>query len=451
MPLPTQHRWQPVANGCARAWPAPAAPGLEPEQFGWGPSQLEWERWELSWCPDGRSHRREDRRLEDGPAVEAVTKSGKARLISGRSGHSPRRSVRSAVFTIWDFMSFLVIARERYPLRIGENMLGGRGAGSVNAPALSGLPRFAVITVIPGTPASIRAAGTTSVRVEGYVLGSEPRQLTHGARIEVRDCRIRYGELSLVESTASQIGIEDEQLSAIPPVLPESSNADDFGARLIDLSKGSVHGVPPIGLHIGRDPICQVVLLSTSVSRQHALIAPSLHGYIITDRSTNGVLVNGTKVRGSQQLGQGDVIRIGDHEFRFEIVAPLSRPDESNEADRRALATIEVMSDGPLKGARFPVERPVIHIGRSAENDVRLADDSVSGAHATLLRRGSVWHLIDLASTNGSFVDGHRIDGEAIIQGSAELRFGGIKVTFRPGRSGDAGQPTEKLRERESA
>jgi pSer/pThr/pTyr-binding forkhead associated (FHA) protein len=162
-------------------------------------------------------------------------------------------------------------------------------------------------------------------------------------------------------------------------------------------------------------------------------------------------LVNGTKVRGSQQLGQGDVIRIGDHEFRFEIVAPLSRPDEPNEADRRALATIEVMSDGPLKGARFPVERPVIHIGRSAENDVRLADDSVSGAHATLLRRGSVWHLIDLASTNGSFVDGHRIDGEAIIQGSAELRFGGIKVSFRPGRSGDAGQPTEKLRERESA
>jgi pSer/pThr/pTyr-binding forkhead associated (FHA) protein len=348
-------------------------------------------------------------------------------------------------------MSFLVIARERYPLRIGENMLGGRGAGSVNAPALIGLPLFAVITVIPGTPASIRAAGNTlPVRVEGYILGGEPRQLSHGARIEVRDCRIRYGELSLVDSTASQVGIEDEQLSAIPPLLPDSTATDDFGARIIDLGKGAVHGVPPSGLHIGRDPVCQVVLPSTSVSRQHALIAPALHGYIITDRSTNGVLVNGTKVRGSQQLGQGDVIRIGEHEFRFEIVTPLERP-EATEADRRALATIEVLSEGPLKGARFPVERPVIHIGRSAENDVRLADDSVSGAHATLLRRGAVWHLIDLASTNGTFVDGHRIDGESIIQGSAELRFGAIKVTFRPGRSSDGTQHTEKLRERESA
>ena len=348
-------------------------------------------------------------------------------------------------------MSFLVIARERYPLRIGENMLGGRAAGAVNAPALSALPLFAVITVIPGTPASIRAAGSMPVRVEGFILGSEPRQLSHGARIEVRECRIRYGELSLVESTASVVGIhvEDEQRAAIPPVVPDTS-ADDFGARIIDLSRGSVHGVPPSGLHIGRDPVCQVVLPATSVSRQHALIAPSLHGYIITDRSTNGVHVNGTKVRGSQQLGQGDVIRIGEQEFRFEILAPLEQPG-ATEAERRALATMEILSEGPLCGARFPVERPVIHIGRSAENDVRIADDSVSGAHATLLRRGSVWHLIDLASTNGTFVDGRRIEGEAIIQGVAELRFGGVRVSFKPGRSSESGgDRTESLR-RESA
>src|SRR5437868_15303449 len=106
-------------------------------------------------------------------------------------------------------MSFLVIARERYPLRIGENMLGGRGAGSVNAPALSGLPLFAVTSVIPGTPASIRAAGNAlAVRGEGYVLGAEPRQLTHGAGIEVRDCRILYRGLSLDDSTSTIVCLE---------------------------------------------------------------------------------------------------------------------------------------------------------------------------------------------------------------------------------------------------
>jgi pSer/pThr/pTyr-binding forkhead associated (FHA) protein len=185
------------------------------------------------------------------------------------------------------------------------------------------------------------------------------------------------------------------------------------------------------------------------VSRQHALIAPALHGYVVTDRSTNGVFVNGTKVRGSQQLGQGDVIRIGDHEFRFEIVAPLPQADK--QSDKRSLATIRVLSEGPLKDAIFPVERPVVHIGRSAENDIRIADDSVSGAHATLVRRGSVWHLIDLASTNGTFVEGKRIDGEAIVEGVAELRFGGVNVSFRPERSTGATQRTAAVRERESA
>ena len=332
-------------------------------------------------------------------------------------------------------MSFLVIARERYPLRIGENMLGGRGAGAVGAPALAGLPVFAVITVIPGTPASIRAAGSTlPVRVEGYVLGTEPRQLRHGARIEVRDCRMRYGELSLVDSTSSVVGVgvEDEQLAAsIPPVLPDRDEASEFNARLIDLNRGSVYGVPASGLHIGRDPVCQVVLTSTSVSRQHALIAPSTHGYILTDRSTNGVLANGSKIHGSRQLAQGDIIRIGEHEFRFETTPPADA-EQKDPSRRSPIATLEVLSDGPLKGVRLPVERPVVHIGRSAENDLRIADDSVSGAHATLLRRGALWHLIDLASTNGTFVDGKRIENEAVMQGPAELRFGGVKLMFRP-------------------
>ena len=339
-------------------------------------------------------------------------------------------------------MSFLVIARERYPLRIGENMLGGRGAGAVGAPALTGFPLFAVITVVPGTPPSIRAAGSLAVRVEGYVLGNEPRQLRHGARIEVRDCRMRYGELSLVDSTSSMVGIEaDEPHQAIPPMLPQDDASADFAARLVDVIRGSVYGIPASGLQIGRDPVCQVVLPSTSVSRQHALIAPSLHGYIITDRSINGVQVNGTKIHGSQQLANGDLIRIGEHEFRFDVTTP-AEPRADSGRQRPLLATLEVLTDGPLKGAQFTVERPVVHIGRSAENDVRIADDSVSGAHATLLRRGALWHLIDLASTNGTFVDGKRIDNEAVLKGGAELRVGNIALRFAPGVRGAEGPGT---------
>jgi len=338
-------------------------------------------------------------------------------------------------------MSFLVIARERYSLRIGENTLGGRGVGAVAAPALAGLPVFAVITVVPGTPTSIRSTGVTlPVRVEGFMLGSEPRQLRHGARIEFRDCRIRYGELSLVDSTSSLVGIDDEYLASIPPEIPASEGANDFGARLIDMAQGAVYGVPPSGLHIGRDPVCQVVLSATSVSRHHALIAPSLRGYTVTDRSINGVHVNGTKIQGAQLLSHGDVIRIGDRDFRFEAVASAIKPTPDRGQSSVSLATVEVISDGPLKGTRFSVERPVVHIGRGPENDIHIADDSVSASHATLLRRGARWHLIDLASTNGTFIGGTRVETEAVVQGGQEIRLGAVKLLFRPaGRTGETG------------
>ena len=337
-------------------------------------------------------------------------------------------------------MSFLVIARERYPLRIGENTLGGRGAGTIAAPALAGLPPFAVITVVPGTPTSIRSAGALPVRVEGYVLGAEPCQLSHGARIEVRGCRVRYGELSLVESTSSMIGIDDDQISAIPPVLPERELTNDFAAHLIDLDRGAVYGVPESGLHIGRDPVCQVVLASTSVSRHHALIAPARGGWIITDRSTNGVQVNGVKVHGSQPVANGDVIRIGEHEYRFDAMAPEAEVDENTPPPRIALAHLVTEAKSAETFPSFTVERPVVHIGRGTHNDLQIADESVSASHATLLRRGAFWHLIDLASTNGTFVDGERVEIECLVQGGQQLRFGEIAFVFRPtGRTGETG------------
>ena len=96
------------------------------------------------------------------------------------------------------------------------------------------------------------------------------------------------------------------------------------------------------------------------------------------------------------------------------------------------LATLEVLNKGVHEGTRFRIERPVAQVGRSRQSDVRLDDDSVSGTHATIVRRGIGWVVIDLDSTNGTYVDGTRIRGEHVIGGPCELRFGGIKTLFRP-------------------
>jgi len=95
------------------------------------------------------------------------------------------------------------------------------------------------------------------------------------------------------------------------------------------------------------------------------------------------------------------------------------------------LATILVRT-GQLKGKRLPVRVPVINIGRADYNDVVLPDESVSTSHAKLQRREGVWILTDIESTNGTFVDGERVQGDAPLAPGAMVRFGDVQLVFEP-------------------
>ena len=64
---------------------------------------------------------------------------------------------------------------------------------------------------------------------------------------------------------------------------------------------------------------------TSNVSRHHAVIIDTGTSFVITDlRSANGVQVGNQRIRGTATLGHGDVIRICDHEFAFEL--PTSTP-----------------------------------------------------------------------------------------------------------------------------
>jgi DNA-binding SARP family transcriptional activator len=71
---------------------------------------------------------------------------------------------------------------------------------------------------------------------------------------------------------------------------------------------------------IGRLADNDIVLDDTDVSRHHAVITDTGTGFVMTDlRSTNGVEVQGQRIRGSAPLADGDRIRIGGYELTFEI------------------------------------------------------------------------------------------------------------------------------------
>lgn len=112
-----------------------------------------------------------------------------------------------------------------------------------------------------------------------------------------------------------------------------------------------------------------------------------------------------------------------------EPAAPSTAPATDS---RPALAILEVINEGVARGTRYEIRVPLAHIGRGAHNDVVIDDDSVSDIHAKLQRRDDGWYLIDLASTNGTYVGGSRLTHDRRLDGTPDVRFGGVKLNFRP-------------------
>jgi pSer/pThr/pTyr-binding forkhead associated (FHA) protein len=363
-------------------------------------------------------------------------------------------------------MPFIILGRERFALPIGDTRIGGGGDDALPFPELARHPTIAVLTLTPDGTASVsrHSAASEALCVDGSPVDGHPVRLTHGAKIEVAGLRLVFGDLRARGATAHVSEVPDDELALLLFDAPGDPTADS-GGRLIALPTGSAIAIPDEGVVIGRDPDCDVVLTDREVSRRHATIRPSIQGYVLTDISTTGTYVNRRRIEGAHVLGMGDVIRIGDAEFRFEadaatfepaperrsrstvplIVPTPSAPSSPLTASPRLLAMLEIIDEGLHKGTRFRLEHPVAHIGRNAHNDIKLEDDTVSGSHATLTRRTSGWVLLDRGSTNGTYVDGERVKGERQLAGVAELRFGGVKMMFRP-IPGGPGEETKKTR-----
>lgn len=69
-------------------------------------------------------------------------------------------------------------------------------------------------------------------------------------------------------------------------------------------------------------------------------------------------------------------------------------------------------------------ERTLFSIGRDVQCDLAIADMTVSRFHARLERTADGWLLTDLASTNGTRVNGWRVRDQVRVRGGDLLRFG---------------------------
>ena len=85
-------------------------------------------------------------------------------------------------------------------------------------------------------------------------------------------------------------------------------------------------------------------------------------------------------------------------------------------------------------GSRIALRPGVISVGRSAESTIPLNDTNVSRRHAELRLRGegadAVWVLVDLGSTNGTLINGVKVNGEQVLRKNDAIVFGATKARY---------------------
>jgi pSer/pThr/pTyr-binding forkhead associated (FHA) protein len=98
-------------------------------------------------------------------------------------------------------------------------------------------------------------------------------------------------------------------------------------------------------------------------------------------------------------------------------------PIEPEPAPREETATLE------WNGSTFTLTDRVTVIGRSSECDIRLDDANASRRHAEVRRIGDGYSVVDLGSTNGTEVNGQRIQETALMNGDV-ISVGTTRITF---------------------
>ncbi len=86
----------------------------------------------------------------------------------------------------------------------------------------------------------------------------------------------------------------------------------------------------------------------------------------------------------------------------------------------------------------FPEDSPTTHdfvgskltVGRLSDNDVQLDEGSVSSRHAEIVLREGNSVLCELGSTNGTFLNGERVTGEANLNEGDEIYFGNVRAVY---------------------
>ncbi len=116
--------------------------------------------------------------------------------------------------------------------------------------------------------------------------------------------------------------------------------------------------------------------------------------------------------------------------FAGSLLKDLRNAEEVQVASRSGIGRLSVLEspeDEPQANSTIALG-PINSIGRNVNNTIYVEDDFVSATHAMLTFRGRSWFVEDQGSTNGTYVNGHRIDRPVALSFGDELTVGRVRM-----------------------
>jgi DNA-binding NtrC family response regulator len=196
--------------------------------------------------------------------------------------------------------------------------------------------------------------------------------------------------------------------------------------------------VPDHSVRLGRDPANDIILSLPEAADFHAEITRQGLGAFIRSSNGEAVLVNGRATDGAP-LSERDVITLGGYRLQWltdegapqapagadsqrpasHITSPLLESEEPPSGPVTRL----VVTGGRDSGLTVMFDGPGLIVGRAPDSDLVLCDATVSWRHLSLERAPEGIRVRDLASRNGTFLDGRRIES-AIAAAGSSIRTG---------------------------
>ena len=176
---------------------------------------------------------------------------------------------------------------------------------------------------------------------------------------------------------------------------------------------------------IGRDVHNDIIIDNESVAPEHLQIVREGKQWLLCSTqsvqtgSASGLHYQGRMIQGTKAfrkpLTRGDVYRIGDE---YGNLVTLAYKDGSSN-----------LQQAPMKIQPIRLNAPEVSIGRVAGNDVVLNHPQVSAHHARLVRDGEGYRLLDLHSTNHSYVNGLQVSSR-LLHSHDEIRIGPFRFLY---------------------